>query len=121
MLLLGVAVVPMALGALRGARPAMFALAALGVVVLVVAFTVDLPAALDEGLLAVRYEGAEAEPADRLLRRDARRRAAAASAAGCCSCSAGRRPSPDDDEQRPRDGRPCRKALVRREEPDYQR
>ena len=53
----------MALGALRGARPAMFALAALGVVVLIVAFTVDLPAALDEGLLAVSYEGAEAKPA----------------------------------------------------------
>ena len=62
MLLLGVAAVPMALGALRGARPAMFALAAIGVVVLVVAFTVDLPAALDEGLLAVTYEGAEARP-----------------------------------------------------------
>lgn len=63
MLLLGIAAVPMALGALRGARPAMLALAALGVVVLVVAFTVDLPAALDEGLLAVSYEGAEAKPA----------------------------------------------------------
>jgi hypothetical protein len=53
----------MTVGAWRGARPAMFALAALGVVVLVVAFTVDLPAALDEGLLAVSYEGAEAKPA----------------------------------------------------------
>ena len=63
MLLLGVAALPMALGAARGARPAMLALAALGVVVLVVAFTVDLPAALDEGLLAVSYEGAEAKPA----------------------------------------------------------
>jgi hypothetical protein len=63
MLLLGVAVVPMALGALRGARPAMFALAGIGVVVLVVAFTVDLPAALDEGILAVTYEGASAQPA----------------------------------------------------------
>jgi hypothetical protein len=63
MLLLGLAVVPMALGALRGARPAMFAIAAIGVVALVVAFTVDLPAALDEGTLAVSYEGASAEPA----------------------------------------------------------
>ena len=62
MLLLGVAVVPMALGALRGARPAMAALAALGGVVLLVAFTVDLPAALDEGVLAVTYEGASASP-----------------------------------------------------------
>ena len=62
MLLLGVAVVPMALGTLRGARPAMAALAALGAVVLLVAFTVDLPAALDEGVLAVTYEGASASP-----------------------------------------------------------
>jgi hypothetical protein len=63
MLLLGVAAVPMILGALRDALPAKYALAALGVVVLVIAFTVDLPAALDEGLLAVSYEGAEASPA----------------------------------------------------------
>lgn len=62
MLLLGVAAVPMALGALRGARPAMFALGLLGVVVLVIAVTVDLPAALDEGVLAVTYEGASAAP-----------------------------------------------------------
>ena len=62
MLLLGLASVPMALGARRGARPAMYALAGIGVVVLIVAFTVDLPAALDEGLLAVTYEGAQAEP-----------------------------------------------------------
>jgi hypothetical protein len=62
MLLLGVAVVPMALGTLRGARPAMAAVAAIGAVVLIVAFTVDLPAALDEGLLAVTYEGASASP-----------------------------------------------------------
>jgi hypothetical protein len=63
MLLLGVAAVPMALGALRGARPAMLALAGLGVVVLVIALTVDLPAALDEGELAITYENAEAKPA----------------------------------------------------------
>ena len=63
MLLLGLAAVPMALGGLRGARPAMFALALIGVVVLVVAVSVDLPAALDEGLLAVSYEGASAAPA----------------------------------------------------------
>ena len=61
-LLLGLAAVPMALGALRGARPAMAALAVLGIVILVVAVTVDLPAALDEGLLAVTYEGASASP-----------------------------------------------------------
>ena len=62
MLLLGLAAVPMALGGLRGAKPAMAALALLGIVVLVVAVTVDLPAALDEGLLAVSYEGASAKP-----------------------------------------------------------
>ena len=62
MLLLGVAVVPMALGTLRGARPAMAAVAGLGAVVLLVSFTVDLPAALDEGVLAVTYEGASAAP-----------------------------------------------------------
>ena len=44
MLLLAVAAVPLALGARRGARAAMAGVAALGVVVLVVALTVDLPA-----------------------------------------------------------------------------
>ena len=62
MLLLGLAAVPMALGGLRGAKPAMVAVALLGVVVLVVAVSVDLPAALDEGVLAVSYEGASAKP-----------------------------------------------------------
>jgi hypothetical protein len=63
MLLLGLAAVPMILGSMRGARPAMFAVAAIGVIALVIAVTVDLPAALDEGLLAETYEGASAEPA----------------------------------------------------------
>ena len=63
MLLLGLAAVPMLLGTLRGAKPAMFALAALGILALVIAVTVDLPAALDEGLVAETYEGASAEPA----------------------------------------------------------
>lgn len=63
MLLLGLAAVPMLLGSLRGAKPAMVALAAIGIVVLVVALTVDLPNALDEGLYGERYEGAEASPA----------------------------------------------------------
>jgi hypothetical protein len=62
MLLLGVAVLPMALGALRGARPAMAGLAIIGAVVLLLAFTVDLPAALDEGIYGERYEGASAKP-----------------------------------------------------------
>jgi hypothetical protein len=63
MLLLGAAAVPMALGILRGARPAMVALALIGAVVVLVAFTVDLPDALDEGLFGERYESAEAKPA----------------------------------------------------------
>lgn len=65
MLLLGLASVPMVLGALRGARPAMWALAAIGVVVLVVALTVDLSAARESGTLreSVSYEDAQAQPA----------------------------------------------------------
>ena len=62
MLLLGIAVIPMALGTLRMARPAMAALAGIGALVLLVAVTVDLPAALDEGVMAVTYEGASASP-----------------------------------------------------------
>jgi hypothetical protein len=63
LLLLGVAALPMALGALRGARPAMGALAVLGAAALLVALTVDLPAALDEGLYGDRFENAAAAPA----------------------------------------------------------
>jgi hypothetical protein len=63
MLLLGLAAVPMLLGALRGARPATWALAGIGVAVLVIALTVDLPNATDEGLYGERYDDAEARPA----------------------------------------------------------
>ena len=65
MLLLGLASVPMLLGALRGARPAMWALAGIGVVVIVIALTVDLSAARETGTLreSVSYEDARAEPA----------------------------------------------------------
>ena len=65
MLLLGLAVVPMMLGALRGARPAMWALAAIGLLVIVIALTVDLSAARESGTLreSVSYEDARAEPA----------------------------------------------------------
>jgi hypothetical protein len=64
MLLLGLAAVPMLLGALRGARPAMWALAGIGAVVLVIALTVDLSAARESGTLreSVSYEDAKAEP-----------------------------------------------------------
>ena len=62
MLLLAAAAVPMALGARRGAAPAMAAVAAIGVVVLVIALTVDLPAVRQEGALreASVYEDARA-------------------------------------------------------------
>ena len=63
MLLLGLAAIPMLLGALRGARPAMYALAAIGIIALVVALTVDLPNATDEGLFGEQYDDAEAKPA----------------------------------------------------------
>ena len=63
MLPLGLASIPMLLGALRGARPAMWALAAIGVVAIVIALTVDLPNATDEGLFGERYDDAEARPA----------------------------------------------------------
>ena len=62
MLLLAAAAVPMALGARRGARPAMAAVGAIGIVVLVIALTVDLPAVRQEGALreATVYEDARA-------------------------------------------------------------
>ena len=62
MLLLGIASIPMLLGALRGARPAMWALAAIGLIAIVVALTVDLPNATDEGHYGELYESAEARP-----------------------------------------------------------
>lgn len=64
MLLLGLATIPMLIGALRGARPAMWALAGIGLVVLLIALTVDLPAARESGTLreSVSFEDAKAEP-----------------------------------------------------------
>ena len=62
-LLRGLGGVPMLIGALRGARPAMWALAGIGIVVLAIALTVDLPNATDEGLYGERYDDAKAEPA----------------------------------------------------------
>ena len=65
MLLLGVAAVPMALAAARGSRPAMAALLVLGAAALVIALTVDLPAASNEGSAREAITSAEvrAEPA----------------------------------------------------------
>ena len=62
MLLLGLAAVPMILGAMRNARPAMIALVAIGILIIVVALLVDLPNATEEGLYGERYEGASATP-----------------------------------------------------------
>ncbi|HEV2062318.1 MAG TPA: hypothetical protein VGR12_05655 [Solirubrobacteraceae bacterium] len=62
MLLLGLACVPMILGSLRGARPAMWALAGIGIVVIAIALTVDLPNATDEGIYGERYADAQARP-----------------------------------------------------------
>jgi hypothetical protein len=62
MLLLGIASIPMLLGALRGARPAMYALAAFGAIAIAIALTVDLPNATDEGLYGEQYDDAEARP-----------------------------------------------------------
>ncbi|HEX8206730.1 MAG TPA: hypothetical protein VF587_11790 [Solirubrobacteraceae bacterium] len=56
MLLLALASVPMILGALRGARPAMWALAGIGIVVIVVALTVDLSTATDEREFGLVYD-----------------------------------------------------------------
>ena len=63
MLLLALAAVVMLIGALRGARPAMWALAGIGIVVVLIALTVDLPNATEEGLYGERYDDAEARPA----------------------------------------------------------
>jgi hypothetical protein len=65
MLLLGLATLPMLVGALRGARPAMYAIAGIGLVVIIIALSVDLPAAKESGTLreSVSYEDARAEPA----------------------------------------------------------
>ena len=63
MLVLGLAAIPMLVGALRGARPAMWAIAAIGIVAIAIAVAVDLPSATDEGLWGERFEDAEARPA----------------------------------------------------------
>jgi hypothetical protein len=64
LLLLGAFGIVMAIGAARGARPAMLALAATGVVVLLISLLQDLPHIHDTGVwnLASDYEDAEATP-----------------------------------------------------------
>ena len=60
-----IAVLAMALGALRGSRPAALALAALGAAALVVTLALDLPDARSSGRLpeSVSFEDARARPA----------------------------------------------------------
>jgi hypothetical protein len=58
--IIAVAAAVMAFGAFRGARPAAFALAALGVAALLVVLIVDVPEVGREGLFGRDYEGAKA-------------------------------------------------------------
>lgn len=63
LLVVAVAVVPMALGAgRRGSRPAALALLALGAIALFIALAVDLPVVRDEGLIGETYDAAVARP-----------------------------------------------------------
>jgi hypothetical protein len=63
LLVIAVAAVPMALGAVRGARAAAAALVALGAVALVVALAIDLPDTRESGQLpeSVAFEDAQAQ------------------------------------------------------------
>lgn len=58
--IIAVAAAVMAVGAFRGARPAAFALAVLGLAALLVVVIVDLPEVGREGLFGRDYEGAKA-------------------------------------------------------------
>ena len=61
--LLGVAALPLVFGAVRGrSRPAMFAIIALGVVVLIIALAKDLPDTRSTGVIGERYDEASAAP-----------------------------------------------------------
>ena len=62
--LLGVAALPMILGAVRrGSRPATLALAALGAIALLIAVLTDLPDINTTGVIGEQYEEAVANPA----------------------------------------------------------
>ena len=59
----GIASVPMALGAARGgSRPAAIAVTVLGLVALVIVLVFDLPALNEEGLIGRTYDQAKAHP-----------------------------------------------------------
>jgi len=61
--LLGIASIPLIIGAVRGrARPAQLALIALGVAVLIIALAKDLPDTRSTGVIGQRYDEASAAP-----------------------------------------------------------
>jgi hypothetical protein len=63
LLILGIFALPMAFGATRGgSRPAMAALAAIGVVALVIMLAVDLPDIHKTGVIGQRFSDASASP-----------------------------------------------------------
>jgi hypothetical protein len=63
LLIVGLAMLPMAVGAVRGgSRPAAFALLALSVIALFVALAIDLPDLNETGLIGRTYDQAQARP-----------------------------------------------------------
>jgi hypothetical protein len=63
LLVVGLAMLPMAAGAVRGrSRPAAFALLALSLIALFVALAIDLPDLNETGLIGRTYDQAEARP-----------------------------------------------------------
>ena len=63
LLVIGIAMLPMAVGAVRGrSRPAAFALLALSLIALFVALAIDLPDLNETGLIGRAYDQAEARP-----------------------------------------------------------
>jgi hypothetical protein len=63
LLVVGIAMLPMAVGAVRGgSRPAAFALLVLSAIALFVALAIDLPDLNETGLIGRTYEQAEARP-----------------------------------------------------------
>ncbi len=63
LLVVGLAMLPMAFGAVRGrSRPAAFALLALSLIALFVALVIDLPDLNETGLIGRTYDQAEARP-----------------------------------------------------------
>ena len=63
LLIVGIAMLPMAVGAVRGgSRPAAFALLALSLIALFVALAIDLPDLNETGLIGRTYDQAQARP-----------------------------------------------------------